>query len=356
MKLLADKFQEHLPSLSNRQGQALLLSNVAILSHDLALTEAQLNQVTDTFAQLPHYVAKVNAIKSTMTQLHTQNKKLKRRTELVCSGRERQAAREQETRAREQAFDRVIAAVEAPLSAESRSPPTSIGSSSGGGGSSSGGGATAAAAAGLPFPLPAKPAFPIVSKRSPNSSRTASPVPPSSLREVSPAASPSLRSSGSSSPAPGLDSPVALPTSLSRTAMFHTSSTSTTPGRPRRPDSAASMTSLMAGGVGGSGGPSPVTTTPSAPFIPMPSKHRATSSVSSSYSSSSFFSVSQVGVDRFPELSIGADGEGGPSGSVGAVEVVRKKKKQQQPKKKKSYSSVVSLDKAAVDSKAEQNE
>ncbi|KAF9976910.1 hypothetical protein BGZ73_007527 [Actinomortierella ambigua] len=340
------------------QGQALILNNVATLSHDLALSEAQLNQVVDIFAQLPHYVAKVNAMKTTMSNLHTLNKKIKRRAELVCSGRERQAVREQETRAREQAFDRVIAAVEAPTTSDNRSSPTSTGSSSGGlGGNNShmAGGASAAGAGvgapGLPFPLPAKPAFPIVSKRSPNSSGAASPAPPSSLREGSPAASPSPRSSRSSTPVPTLESPTVVSSSLSRTTLFHTAATSTTSGRPRRPDSAASMTSLLTSGGGNGGGPSSIPTTPSS-FVPTRSGHHATPSISSSYSSSSYFSTSQVGIDRFPELSIGADGDGGP----GAVEVVRKKKKQQQPKKKKSHSSVVSLDKTALESKTEQNE
>ncbi|KAG0243691.1 hypothetical protein BGW41_001564 [Actinomortierella wolfii] len=339
------------------QGQALLLNNVANISQDLAMTESQLNQVTDIFAQLPHYIAKVNAIKSTMTQLHVQNKKLKRRTELIRSGRVRQAAREQELRAREQAYDRVIAAVEAPSASTNRSPTTSIKSSSGGGGGTGSGTASAAAtAAGLPFPLPAKPAFPIVSKRSPNSSGTASPT-PRLARESSPAASSSPHSSTSSSPQlptvsiPGIENPVALPPSLSRAAAVNSSTTS---GRPRQPDSAGLTTSLTTNsGSGGSPTLPSSTTAVSAPFNPITSRHRPTSSVSSSYSSSSF-SISQVGIDRFPELSIGADGEGGSGGPIGAVEVVRKKKKQ--PKKKKSVSSVVSTAERTSESKVEQNE
>ncbi|KAG0319230.1 hypothetical protein BGZ99_005231 [Dissophora globulifera] len=92
------------------QGQVILQSNIAQLSSELSITEAELDKVHDTFARLPHYVAKVTAIKNTIASVTVISRKLQRRADQVVIGREKQAARQLASRAKEQAYDQAVAA------------------------------------------------------------------------------------------------------------------------------------------------------------------------------------------------------------------------------------------------------
>ncbi|KAG0315033.1 hypothetical protein BGZ97_008722 [Linnemannia gamsii] len=182
------------------QGQVILQDNVAQLSSELNITQAELDKVNDTFARLPHYIAKLAAMKNTIATVSVMSRKLKRRAEQVAIGREKQNNKAQAARAREQAYDQTIAAVQSkssgPAASTSTEPQTPSNSATG----------TAIGTVGeasrsqafspllpqsrptismpsirLPFPLPAKPAFPIVST-SRSSSGTGSPPPTSSQR------------------------------------------------------------------------------------------------------------------------------------------------------------------------------
>ncbi|KAF9295047.1 hypothetical protein BGZ88_002855 [Linnemannia elongata] len=184
------------------QGQVILQGNVAQLSSELNMTQAELDKVHDTFARLPHYIAKLTAMKNTIATVSTLSRKLKRRAEQVAIGRAKQNNKAQAARAREQAYDQTIAAVRSRTSESTASASTEpqMQSISGAGTAGTEGGTSFNQAISplssqsrstismpsirLPFPLPAKPAFPIVSTtRSP--SGTGSP-PPSSSQRLSP--------------------------------------------------------------------------------------------------------------------------------------------------------------------------
>ncbi|KAF9352222.1 hypothetical protein BGX26_009926 [Mortierella sp. AD094] len=177
------------------QGQVLLQSNVAQLSSELSLTQVELDKVHDTFARLPHYVAKLAAMKNTIASVTALSRKLKRRADQVVIGREKQAAKILVARAKEQAYDQAVAAVQAtstssqpqssrhstssmssiPISSVAHDisgTPTQTATMATGTGLVAGGvsiqspqsqQSSPASSARLPFPLPAKPAFPVVS-------------------------------------------------------------------------------------------------------------------------------------------------------------------------------------------------
>ncbi|KAF9905924.1 hypothetical protein EC991_001165 [Linnemannia zychae] len=186
------------------QGQVILQGNVAQLSSELNMTQTELDKVHDTFARLPHYIAKLVAMKNTIANVSVMSRKLKRRAEQVAIGREKQNNKAQAARAREQAYDQTIAAVQSKTSksASASTQPqaqSSSGSAIGGAAVTSGGTSSNQASSPqspqsrstismpsirLPFPLPAKPAFPIVSTMRP-SSGSGSP-PPSSSQRLSP--------------------------------------------------------------------------------------------------------------------------------------------------------------------------
>ncbi|KAF9127081.1 hypothetical protein BGX30_014948 [Mortierella sp. GBA39] len=181
------------------QGQVILQGNVAQLSSEINMTQAELDKVHDTFARLPHYIAKLTAMKNTIATVSVMSRKLKRRAEQVAIGREKQNNKAQAARAREQAYDQTIAAVQSRTSGSTASASTEpqMQSSSGEGAAGTARGVSINQAfpplspqnsstismpsIRLPFPLPAKPAFPIVST-SRSSSGTGSPPPSSSLR------------------------------------------------------------------------------------------------------------------------------------------------------------------------------
>ncbi|KAF9930161.1 hypothetical protein FBU30_000829 [Linnemannia zychae] len=171
------------------QGQVIIQDNIAQLSSELSMTQGELDKVHDTFARLPHYIAKLTAMKNTIATVTATSRKLKRRAEQVAIGREKQHNKAQAAMAKEQAYDQEIAAVQSigsgqapsasaggigealgsqnppPLSPQSRSP-------------------SSMPSIRLPFPAPAKPAFPIVSTmRTPNGSGS---PPPSTLQRLSP--------------------------------------------------------------------------------------------------------------------------------------------------------------------------
>lgn len=132
-------------------------------------------------------------MKNTLASVQVQSRKVKRRAELVVIGREKQANKQQAARAKEKAYDQAIAAVK--VSPTTASPTdslpgptkdTEISSSSDRPSTPSIQSIGKSIVAGvanslqppkgirspvsLPFPLPAKPAFPVVSTRSPNGS------------------------------------------------------------------------------------------------------------------------------------------------------------------------------------------
>jgi len=141
-------------------------------------------------------------MKNTIATVSVISRKLKRRAEQVAIGRAKQNNKAQAARAREQAYDQTIAAVQSRTSGSTASALTEpqMQSSSGAGAAGTAGGASANQAISplspqsrstismpsirLPFPLPAKPAFPIVSTTR-SSSGTGSP-PPSSSQRLSP--------------------------------------------------------------------------------------------------------------------------------------------------------------------------
>lgn len=141
-------------------------------------------------------------MKNTIATVSVMSRKLKRRAEQVAIGREKQSNKAQAARAREQAYDQTIAAVQSRTSGStaSASPEPQMQSSSVAGAAGAAGGALINQAFSplspqsrstismpsirLPFPLPAKPAFPIVSTTR-SSSGTESP-PPSSSQRLSP--------------------------------------------------------------------------------------------------------------------------------------------------------------------------
>ncbi|KAF8980838.1 hypothetical protein BGZ46_003656 [Entomortierella lignicola] len=157
------------------QGQAILQNNVAQLSTELDLTQIELDKVHDTFARLPHYVAKLTAMKNTIASVTALSRKLKRRADQVAIGREKQAVKMQMARAKEQAYDQAVAAVQvttfsSPLqsSTSTASPAPISGQSQDIEGeaciqSPQSQSPSSMASIRLPFPLPAKPAFPVVS-------------------------------------------------------------------------------------------------------------------------------------------------------------------------------------------------
>ncbi|KAF9285498.1 hypothetical protein BGZ68_003809 [Mortierella alpina] len=228
--------------LTSRQGQVLLHSSIAELSSTLNLTQEQLDNVHDTFAKLPLYIAKLSAMKNTIASVTAQSRKLKRRADQVAVGREKQALKSQAARAKEQAYDQTIAAVPVAsasptttttftqqieasspsLRSSSSSPSPTLASSnrtrsgtptrSGSPSTNSLYGAPATTTAAttiasdgassqslksqssasmssirLPFPLPAKPAFPIISSTRPLSG-SGSPPPSLTPRRMSPTA------------------------------------------------------------------------------------------------------------------------------------------------------------------------
>ncbi|KAG0362022.1 hypothetical protein BG005_006834 [Podila minutissima] len=170
------------------QGQVILQNHVSQLSSELALSQTELDKVQDTFSKLPHYVAKITAMKNTIASVQVQSRKVKRRAELVVIGREKQANKQQAAKAKEKAYDQAIAAVKVPtpttasprdsiseIPASSDRPNTpsiqSIGKSIVAGlANSLQPPKDIKSPVSLPFPLPAKPAFPVVSTRSPNGS------------------------------------------------------------------------------------------------------------------------------------------------------------------------------------------
>ncbi|KAK3808716.1 MAG: hypothetical protein J3Q66DRAFT_444620 [Benniella sp.] len=212
------------------QGQVLLQSNISALSTELDMTQTELDKVHDTFARLPHYVAKVVAMRNTIATVTTLSRKLKRRANQVATAREKQAVKAQATRAKEQAYDQAVAAVQAapstlprpqvsrqssasvlPSTLNSQAQdrprtPTRITSTQGPTMASvpdtsaassqlpsqTQPSASAPASIGLPFPLPAKPAFPVVSAMR-SSSRAGTPPP-----SLSPGISPLLSGKASS--------------------------------------------------------------------------------------------------------------------------------------------------------------
>ncbi|KAF9583287.1 hypothetical protein BGW38_009817 [Lunasporangiospora selenospora] len=92
------------------QGQVFLHSHVAELTSELALSQAEFDKIHDTFSRLPHYIAKLAAIRNTINTATIHSKKIKKRSELVISGREKQEARSQVSRAKERAYDKTIVA------------------------------------------------------------------------------------------------------------------------------------------------------------------------------------------------------------------------------------------------------
>ncbi|KAF8944340.1 hypothetical protein BGZ47_004387 [Haplosporangium gracile] len=184
------------------QGQVILQGNVAQLSAKLNMTQAELDKVHDTFARLPHYITKLTAMKNTIATVSIMSRKLKRRAEQVAIGREKQNNKSQATRAREQAYDQTVAAVQSrtsgPTTSASTEPQTQSSSGAGTAGTAVGVSSNQAfsplsshsrskismPSIRLPFPLPAKPAFPIVSNTR-SSSGTGSP-PPSLSQKLSP--------------------------------------------------------------------------------------------------------------------------------------------------------------------------
>ncbi|KAI9231826.1 MAG: hypothetical protein BYD32DRAFT_429884 [Podila humilis] len=174
------------------QGQILLQNHVSQMSSELALSQTELDKVQDTFAKLPHYIAKITAMKNMIASVQIQSRKVKRRAELVVIGREKQANKQQAARAKEKAYDQAIAAVK--VSPTTASPTDSLPEPTKDTETSSSdrpstpsiqsiGKSIVAGVANslqppkgirspvnLPFPLPAKPAFPVVSTRSPNGS------------------------------------------------------------------------------------------------------------------------------------------------------------------------------------------
>ncbi|KAG0331110.1 hypothetical protein BG004_001821 [Podila humilis] len=197
--------------------QASLQEHISKLSSELTLSQSELDKVQDTFAKVPHYVAKVTAMRNSLTSMQALARKVKRRTELVVIGREKQANKQHAARAKEKAYDQSIAAIKVPspattatigtptsqvdyyptkdmLSTSSSStsdrPSTpnsihSIGKSIVATVASSlqatASSSKSAVNLNLPFPLPAKPAFPVVSTRSPNGS-----PPPGLTQKLSP--------------------------------------------------------------------------------------------------------------------------------------------------------------------------
>ncbi|KAG0240376.1 hypothetical protein BGX31_001997 [Mortierella sp. GBA43] len=128
-QLLSQALLEQLGPLINRvdkqlrdlaQVQVLLQGDIAEISGELESTQTELDRVHDTFARLPHYVAKVTAMKNTIASVTTLTKKLKRRASQVAVSREKQAVRAQVTKAKEQAYDQTIAAVQAAPSTPTR--------------------------------------------------------------------------------------------------------------------------------------------------------------------------------------------------------------------------------------------
>ncbi|GJJ78000.1 hypothetical protein EMPS_10359 [Entomortierella parvispora] len=139
-------------------------------------------------------------MKNTIASTTALSKKLKKRSDLVVLGREKQSAKALATRAKEQAYDQTIAAVQgatsastsrphspgsiSPLpSAASPLPNAGLGSSPKSPSQSQSRPLTAESIAPprtLPFPLPARPAFPIISTTRPPSSASPSPPPPTS--------------------------------------------------------------------------------------------------------------------------------------------------------------------------------
>lgn len=127
-------------------------------------------------------------MKNTIASVQVQSRKVKRRAELVVIGREKQANKQQAAKAKEKAYDQAIAAVKVPtpttasprdsiseIPASSDRPNTpsiqSIGKSIVAGlANSLQPPKDIKSPVSLPFPLPAKPAFPVVSTRSPNGS------------------------------------------------------------------------------------------------------------------------------------------------------------------------------------------
>ncbi|KAG0280950.1 hypothetical protein BGZ95_007804 [Linnemannia exigua] len=186
------------------QGQLILQGNVAQLSSELNMTQVELDKVHDTFARLPHYIAKLAAMKNTIANVSVISRKLKRRAEQVAIGREKQNNKAHAARAREQAYDQTIAAVQSKTPGPGASALTQPQAQSSSGTASAGGvfvglttGTSSSQASSplssqsrstismpsirLPFPLPAKPAFPIVSTTR-SSSGSGSPPPSSSQR------------------------------------------------------------------------------------------------------------------------------------------------------------------------------
>ncbi|KAF9128295.1 hypothetical protein BGW39_005201 [Mortierella sp. 14UC] len=106
------------------QGQVILQGNIAQLSSELNMTQAELDRVHDTFARLPHYIAKLAAMKNTIANVSVMSRKLKRRAEQVTIGREKQNNKAQAARAREQAYDQTIAAVRSEASRPAASAST----------------------------------------------------------------------------------------------------------------------------------------------------------------------------------------------------------------------------------------
>ncbi|KAF9436419.1 TOM (translocase of outer membrane) complex component [Entomortierella beljakovae] len=190
--IFARDYPEHARALKG-EGQVILQNNVAQLSSELDLTLMELDKAHDTFARLPHYVAKLTAMRNTIAAVSALSKKLKRRGDQVAIGRQKQAIKMQVNRAREQAYDQAIAAVQVnptpspPPSA--RHPSPSVGSigttnqsqeyskaTSEVEGKSSNSPSSSSSSIRLPFPLPAKPAFPVISTMKSSSSKGLPPL------------------------------------------------------------------------------------------------------------------------------------------------------------------------------------
>ncbi|KAI8360635.1 hypothetical protein B0O80DRAFT_494785 [Mortierella sp. GBAus27b] len=202
-QLLSQALLEQLGPLINRvdkqlrdlaQVQVLLQGDIAEISGELESTQTELDRVHDTFARLPHYVAKVTAMKNTIASVTTLTKKLKRRASQVAVSREKQAVRAQVTKAKEQAYDQTIAAVQAapstptrpsisrqaststipvrPHSPASERPNTPTRPSSTliqGAVTKPAVTSSTSSSTSLPFPLPTKPAIPAISAIRPSS-------------------------------------------------------------------------------------------------------------------------------------------------------------------------------------------
>ncbi|KAF8925381.1 hypothetical protein BGZ58_000861 [Dissophora ornata] len=106
------------------QDQTTLQENVAQLSSELNMTQAELDKVHDTFARLPHYIAKLAAMKNTIVSATALSRKLQRRADQVAIGREKQAVKQQANRVKEQAYDQAVAAVRVAPSAPSQQQPS----------------------------------------------------------------------------------------------------------------------------------------------------------------------------------------------------------------------------------------